>query len=278
MEIPPGSLPERPEPPLPPPDGDGSAPHGSEERNWLERRYDDAQMALWHRVADGADAMGLDNAARHMRHYLGNSGAELGVSPEGMLRDLPGLREKVNQSFEYDLMPEVNERIANEFNGQPMRFQVTTDWQGYYATQGESKDWFFALGGFSFAHGADVIVTPNPDGSTHVEIQHQLHIFDRYNWDEGKSVEIMGVEVGDEQLGHLHEVGRAQEFQVWGKSSPQSYSYDYTGQSTGPLTPWGEGSVDDQDTERGLRSDRETRENARSPRLDDPTRNTNRDR
>lgn len=277
-EIPPGSLPGRPDPPPKPEAGDGSAEYGSVERSWLERRYDEAQVVLWNRVADGADAMGLDNAARNMRHYLGNSGSEQNVAPEAMLRDLPGFREKANQTFEYELLPQIDERIAKEYNGQPLRFQVTTEWQGYYAEKGESEDWYYAIGGFSYAHGADVIVTPNPDGSPHVEVEHQLHIFDRYNWDKGKGVDIMGVRVGDAQLGHLHEVGQAKEFEVWGTSGSNHYAYDHTGTSTGPVTPWGEGGSDPHSSDRTLTSGREAREQSRSPRSDDPTRNTDGDR
>ena len=278
MAIPAGGLPQRPPPPPPPKSGDGSRAHGSEDRNWFERRKDDAVEALFARVADVADSAGMDNAARHMRHYLNNSGTELDVSPEAMLRDLPGLREKANQTFEYDLLPAINERIEKEFTGQPMRFPITTEWQGYYATKKESQDWFFAVGGFSYAQTADVIVTPNPDGTANVSIQHQLHVFDRYNWDKGKGVDIMGIRIGDEQLGQLHESGVAQEYEVWGKSSPQQHTYDYTlgsgGTSSGPQ-PWGEGNAKIPDPDR---TTREGREQDRSPRRDDPTRNNDRER
>lgn len=38
-------------------------------------------------------------------------------------------------------------------------------------------------------------------------LQYVAHIFDRYNWDTGKSVNIEPLEIKDEELGRLHKVG-----------------------------------------------------------------------
>lgn len=261
-------LPPFPPPPPPPPDGDGSAEHGSKGRNWFQDRWDDGQRAFWFEVADGADTLGLDNAARHMRHYLGNSGDDLAVDPAEMVDDLPGFGEAVEQTIEFDLQIMISDRIDAEYTGEPLTFQVTTDWESYYAEPSESQDWFYGLGGFAYAVGADVTVVPGPDGRPVVEVSHQTHVFDRYNWDDGKSVDIGPFNVSDESLGHLHEVGRAQEFEVRGTSDPDSFTYDYEpdlpgGPPAGPPEPE---PVDVNGTDDGR------------DRTDDPTRNDDRSR
>jgi hypothetical protein len=55
-----------------------------------------------------------------------------------------------------------------------------------------------------------------------------MHVYDRYNWDQGKSVSILGIKVKDEQLGRLHRVGLAREFDVKGQSSPKFVTWGYT--------------------------------------------------
>ena len=85
------------------------------------------------------------------------------------------------------------------------------------------------MGGFSFSQTAAVSVVPDSDGRPVVQIDSKLHIFDRYNWDAGKSVTIGPFEVKDEQLGSLHEAGLAQEFLIEGSSAARSTSYVYKG-------------------------------------------------
>ncbi|MFN8468719.1 MAG: WXG100 family type VII secretion target [Caldilineaceae bacterium] len=229
-------LPPPPPPPPAPASGDGSAPHGSV----TVTAQDHANRELFFGVADGADAIGMDNAARNMRHYLDNSGQPLNVDPRAMLNDLPELRKKANRAFQNDLIDGVTQRIQNDFTGQPMRFQLTTQWQPYYATKAESQDWFYATGGFSYAYGADVTVTPGADDKPHVSIDYQMHVFDRYNWDKGKGVDIGPFRVGDAQLGRLHEAGIAQEYELRGSTTPSNYSYTYSGAgvSAGSSAPW----------------------------------------
>ncbi len=254
----PAGLPNFPPVPPPPANGDGAGEHGAVERNWMERRWDDIQKQLWYEVADGADAVGLDNAARHMRHYLSNSGDTLTVSPEAMLRDMPDFQQKVQQTIQYDLTDAINERIAAEYTGQPITFQVTTDWMGDYATKSESSDWFYAMGGLSYAVGAEVTVTPGENGNPVVQVNYQTHVFDRYNWDPGKAVDIGPVHIPDATPGHLHQVGIAQEYEIRGTSATSSYTYEYTGvNSAAPsVSVTGDG-----------------RANERGRIVDDPTRN-----
>ncbi len=235
-------LPPRPSPPPAPTSGDGSGQYNVESAAVM----DYSNRELFYKVADTADTLGLDNAARNMRHYLNNSGGELHVSPEQMLNDLPGFREKAERTFQHQVVGVVNERIANEYAGQPMQFQVSTNWDGYYAGKSQSPDWFYATGGYSYAYGAEVNVTPGPGGQPHVELNYQMHVFDRYNWDENKKVNIGPWEINDVQLGRLHTVGLAREYEIWGTSTVQTHSYDYTPQSSDTGAAWKPGEPADQ--------------------------------
>ena len=233
----PGSLPERPDPPPQPPN-DGSGEHGAKDRNLLQQQFDLAQKQLWYGVAAAADAAGMDDAARHMRHFLGNSGEDLNVNPENILNDLPDFKDKSQIVFERQVLDEANQIIGENYDGTPMRFSITTPWQLYPMYQPTLSDqlsnqgnWYYALGSFSYCYGADIVVTPDAYGRPQVQIEYQMHIFDRYNWDEDKGVAIGIIPVPDTALGHLHQVGIAQEYEVWGTSEPSTITYTYPDQN-----------------------------------------------
>jgi len=216
-------LPSFPPPPAKPSSGDGSGAHGSNPTGLGEI----ANSAIFGAVADGAEVMGLDDAARHMRHYLNNSGQTLNISPEEMMRDMPAFRQKVEYTLQHNLINQINERIARDYKGEPLTFQAMTPWQSFYAKKEINQNWFYAMGGFSYAHGAEVTVTPDATGQPIVNVRHQLHVFDRYNWDEKKSVTIGPVTVTDKTLQALHESGIAREYDIRGSSNIIQFTYRY---------------------------------------------------
>lgn len=210
--------------PPPLPSNDGSGAHGA---GGSASIGDHASKQLWYDAADGAEIIGYDDTARHMRHYLDNSGTPLNVDPDKMLREIPGFKQKSETVFQTQLIDQINQQIASKYNGQPMTFQVTTDWAGYYAEEG---NWFYASGGYSFAYGAEVKVTPDANGQPHVNVDYQMHVYDRYNWDKGKGVKILGIPIPDTMPGHLHDVGLAQEYDLKGSTPVRNYMYTYPGQ------------------------------------------------
>lgn len=214
VEVTPGAgIPGFPPPPAAPRTGDGSAMHGSAAAGV----GDHVTEATFYRVADGADAIGLSNAARHMRHYLGNSGQTLWVDPARMAADMPRHAAILDAAFQRDVVAVARARVAADWTGETMTFRITTPWRSdAYATKADSQDWFFAVGGYSYAHTAAVTVRPDAQGRPVISIEASRHIFDRYNWDEGKAVTIAGVTVNDRQLGRLHEAGLAREYEVRG--------------------------------------------------------------
>lgn len=212
------NMPGFPQPPAAPATGDGSGPHGSSSATI----GDHINEAAFYRVADAADGMGLDNAARHMRHYLGNSGETLQIDPNGIRNDIPAIGREMDASFQTNVRQAAEAHVRENYNGQPMQFSITTPWTSTYASKELSQDWFYAVGGFSYAHTATVTVTPGANGEAQVSVDSDVHVFDRYNWDEGKGVDIGPFRIGDEQLGRMHEAGIAQEFEVRGSADGPS--------------------------------------------------------
>lgn len=185
---------------------------------------------MWTRVALVAESGGLTNAARHMRHYLGNSGNPLIVSVDNMLRDVENFRlwhaywlqiAQMEASNKFWELPGDDKctPTSHAFNLQGARSASA------YCTKGDSQDWFFAVGGFTHWYTASVQSTPGGNsadkgGEANLRIQFRMHMKDRYNWDSGKAIDILGLTVTDAQLGHLHRVGLAREFDLSGVSSP----------------------------------------------------------
>ncbi|MHA3946834.1 hypothetical protein [Cellulomonas bogoriensis] len=95
---------------------------------------------------------------------------------------------------------------------------------GYYAWPEESDDWFYATGDFRYSVQGQVTVYPpsSPGGEWTYEQTTAVSTYDRYNWDGGKSTQIFGRTVTDEQLAELHRAGIAQEYDLHGTSSPST--------------------------------------------------------
>ncbi|GAB4566959.1 MAG: hypothetical protein Tsb0020_19080 [Haliangiales bacterium] len=202
-------------------DGSGEWGADDDERGFTDR----ANHYMWTRVALAAESWGLTNAARHMRHYLGNTGAPLLVEVDLMLRDVAPLQEAYDAHID-SLRTEAEQHAANMSLSGPASFSLSTArMSDVYCSKGISADWFYAIGGFTYWVTADVTLTPSNTGEIDVTMVTQLHIFDRYNWDGGKSVTIAGMTVTDEQLGRLHRVGLAREYEVNGTSSPAATSW-----------------------------------------------------
>ena len=228
--------------PWPKPD-EGSGKWGAEEPSLKDR----ATRAKWSGIAATADAVGLTNAARHMRHYLSNSGETLEVDPGRIMRDAPGFRREVERRLaEQD--PEWRRRALEEFaknGGKPVRIPVETAWQVYRVTEDESRDWELGLGAFSYKITGFVEVTPSPSGDPGVSMHYQVHVYDYYNWNKGWGVDIPGLgHVSDDELGRLHKVGLAREYEVKGHTPTLKREVGSGGSVEPPVSPDAGGRTD----------------------------------
>ena len=212
---------------------DGSGVWGAEKEDLSIT--DEASKEMWYMVASAADIKGLTNAARHMRHYLDNTGAPLTIDADVMMRDVSSLREAYEVQLR--LAQEAADMRITEMNDVQRRMKGAFSLEGrrhadVYCDRSLSEDWFFAIGGFTYYYVADVKTKPpakeTASASSYdtalpeVEMTFRLEIRDRYNWDQGKAVTLAGITVTDEQLGRLHKVGIANEYDVLGVTSSRT--------------------------------------------------------
>jgi len=248
-----------PSPAHPTPD-EGSGPFGSISPVTADYAFQAllvAGAAHWDLAQDRPDA------ARHMRHYLEGSGEPLEVDVSQLLQDEPAFQLQSRASLQ-TFVDGLESQIQADYHGQPLTFQVTSPWTpAPYAT---SENWYYAMGGYSYAYSAEVNVTPpiTPGGSPTVEVQYQMQVWDYYNWDKGKSVTIPRptlpgtdipisvpipeeyqphiTEVGDSwhvkdtALARLHLTGLAREYEITGQTEVITLNYTLDPNS-GQLTP-----------------------------------------
>lgn len=227
---------EIPGPKPPPEPDDGQAPHGSQP--WYSRADDLAFKELAEKAADAAEARGWTNAARHLRHYLENSGEDLVIDPDQLQRDVPKIQQQTDTIVNAEVQRIAAEAAATGNYGTPVPFQ--SEWKGPYIRQEDNPDWFYAMGGIQQSVTGVVTVQPPtvPGGEPTVSVDYQTHIFDRYNWDGTKSTTIPipgtdGITITDARMGALHTAGIAQEYNITGTGSV--FHYDGTVPSNAPL-------------------------------------------
>lgn len=175
-------------------------------------------------AANAAEIIGHVDAARHLRHYLGASGDDLTVDPDHILRDVPSFQTEVDKTVTGELDRIAQEAAASGQYGIPVQF--TTDWKGHYLTKEEDANWFYAMGGIQYSTTGVATVYPpeQPGGQPRVEVEYRTHVWDRYNWDEGKSTTFGPITIEDESLAELHRAGVAQEYDIVGTSDTYRYS------------------------------------------------------
>jgi len=84
-----------------------------------------------------------------------------------------------------------------------------------YNRQAESRNWFFAIGGYSTWGKGVATVAGTPAAATY-QVDFEYKFYDRYNWDAGKSVTFAGITVTDRFMGEFHRQGLAREFDCFG--------------------------------------------------------------
>ena len=205
-------LPAAPPPPKP---DEGSGEHDSD----FPTPADYLRYGLAERLAQAAEIKGYTDAARHLRHYLGNSGKPLDVNLARLIEQSPSANATVRQTLQ-DQMATTYEEALRRYTtnpGQRVVVPIDSGWLNTYATEG---NWFYAVGGFSHAYTGTMVLEPpaTPGGEPTVRIEYQMHMYDYYNWDKGKSVNIGPVTITDEDLQELHRAGLAQEYVITGST------------------------------------------------------------
>lgn len=212
----PGTAAQAPEPPAWTPPADGAGEHNSEFAGLIDHSI--------HSLArEGADLKRDDwpHAAANLDHFLDNSGEDVAPDVDALLRDEPDVAAKAEERRHQAGADAVAQAKADGATG-PVTYPLSTPWTGH--TVPEGRDWFYASGSFTYNQTGTVTVYP-PDADHpewRYEVSTQVNFRDRYNWDGGKSTEIMGMTVTEESLAALHRAGIAREYNLVGNSSQQT--------------------------------------------------------
>ncbi|WP_225832962.1 hypothetical protein [Streptomyces sp. NK08204] len=76
---------------------------------------------------------------------------------------------------------------------------------------------------------------PDAHGNPKISVDYQANVWDRYNWDEGKGVNVGPMKIPDGQMAKLHRVGLAQEYDMAGSSSTHHYDLGSSQPNQSPL-------------------------------------------
>ena len=213
--------PALPGPPPDPPTDPGAGEHGAEP---VWSRGDDLVVkALLRDAALVAHVLGLRKAAAFLNHYLGNSGADVRVDLDTLMRDLPRFRGRVEATTVEQMRRLAEEAARDGRYGQPTRF--SSGWSRDDLIDDASRDWFYAIGTLDYSVTGVATVHPpdRPGGPPSIEMDYQTHVFDRYNFDKGKATEYGPVDYPVDRIRALHRAGVAQEFDTVGSSEVKRY-------------------------------------------------------
>ena len=191
--------------------GDPPRGHDAGSGRWNSSPKEAGYIALGTAIVAGLPvAYGVigDDAAMHLIHYFGNQGSTYRIDLEGMVQEVSSAKElfedEVAQAKEFvELLPVGRHDIRSRHT------------QNGYNLPEESKNWYYAIGGYSIWGGGSAVVS-DAGGRRQFELDFQYSFYDRYNWDKGKSVEIAGIIITDQFMGEFHRQGLAQEFDCIG--------------------------------------------------------------
>ncbi|MFE7512666.1 hypothetical protein ACFU8I_15830 [Streptomyces sp. NPDC057540] len=194
-------------------------------------------------LATAGDAAGETGASRNMLHYLRGAGETLDLDVDRILADDPGFRSEIENDHVADNQDAWRRQALDEFHkaGGAETVVIPVESRTKHSTLG-SDEWFHAVG--SSAHNVSGFVTVTPDGhggAPKVSLDYQVNVWDRYNWDHGKSTPFLGglIDISDDDMGRLHKVGFGQEFDMTGGSSAHHRDLDSTTPPT--ITPEDQG-------------------------------------
>ncbi|MFF1418235.1 hypothetical protein [Streptomyces sp. NPDC058280] len=188
-------------------------------------------------IAAGGDVTGEIGASRNMEHYLRATGEPLMLDVDRILHDESGFRSEIETLHISENQEAWRQEALAEFSkaGGDRTVVVPVESQALGRTfQGDQ--WFHAVGSHQQNVSGTVTVSPGEGGKPDVSLDYQVNVWDRYNWDAGKSTNFPGgVVIPDEEMGRLHKVGFAQEFDMRGSSS--TFTHDLNGGAAPAVTP-----------------------------------------
>lgn len=133
------------------------------------------------------------------------------INIEGMLKGVPSAKQLYKREL----------RMAKTFVEKTLIKEGKYSIESGAASGGrnrksESWDWYFAVGGYSAWGSGKVEVKCDTSGQYTYEMILRYDFRDRYNWDKGKSVSILGITITDAFMAKFHRQGLAREFDMTG--------------------------------------------------------------
>ncbi|WP_367825034.1 hypothetical protein [Streptomyces sp. LMG1-1-1.1] len=189
-------------------------------------------------IATAGDITGETGASRNMLHYLRGTGETLDLDVNRMLHDDPALRSDVEDIHLTQNQEKWRREALAEFEraGGDKPVSIPVESRQYGGTFTPDTDWYHAVGSHQQNISGMVTVRPGEGGKPEVSLEYQVNVWDRYNWDEGKKTGFpLGITIEDKDMGHLHKVGIAQEFDMRGSSS--TYTHDLNSDTNPAVTP-----------------------------------------
>lgn len=178
----------------------GAGEWNSEQSTW------NMQVLKYTLFADYSIGYIYPNAYKHLTHYLSNSGRDYNI-------DIGNLLERDNTS-KISYQQEFND-IKNFSESLPEGYHYISrqEPQKIYV---EDNDWFYAVGGYYSWIKGGLLVVCLGNGTYKYVLNYSYNFRDRYNWDKGKSVTIVGIEITDQFMGSFHRQGLAKEYNLFG--------------------------------------------------------------
>ena len=157
---------------------------------------------------------GYHHAADFLGHFLDNSGDDMRVAPQTMLKEIPAFRARNDEDYRRNILDVASQAIRQNYRGRAIKILIPGRWN---AAAAEGGDWYYALHQFDFVNAAVVHVVPAANGRVDVSIDGKLYVYDKYNWDPNKQARVGYFGIDDEEMARLHQVGLAREYEVKGE-------------------------------------------------------------
>ncbi|WP_258023894.1 hypothetical protein [Streptomyces bambusae] len=212
----------------------GSGPFGVEDPTPRDVKFHAWALGL----ATAGDLTGETGASRNILHYLRATGEPLSLDVNRMLHDDAKFRSDIERVHIAQNQEQWRREALAEFEkaGGDRTITIPVESKQYGGTFTKDTDWYHAVGSHQQTVSGMVTVRPGEAGKPDVSLEYQVNVWDRYNWDKGKSTDFPGgIVIRDEDMGHLHTVGIAQEFDMRG-SSP-TFTRDLNGDASPAVNP-----------------------------------------
>ncbi len=181
----------------------GAGTHGGAGSPTIQDRL--AKIA-WYGVVVAAEMRFMDDAAKHMNHFLGNSGSKYTINYPKLINDV------INAGIALENEVDMAMMFSENWNGLTEFAIASHSSTTVSVPQDESWNWYYAVNEYH-TWGKGKVRT---DGCNYT-MDFTLIFGDKYNWNIGQAATILGIKIPDAALGRLHQVGIAQEYEMAGQ-------------------------------------------------------------